>query len=91
MVWTDIMLIPMHAQNPVDAMKWMNFYYQPKIGAEVADWVNYVTPVQHASRSLQKSIRPWATARSCSRRKAMAQADPSVLRVQELRRFQRLE
>ena len=48
MVWTDNMLIPMHAKNPVDAIKWMNFYYQPKIAAEVADWVNYVTPVPGA-------------------------------------------
>lgn len=45
MVWTDNMLIPLHAKNPLDALKWMNFYYEPKVAAEVADWVNYVTPV----------------------------------------------
>jgi spermidine/putrescine transport system substrate-binding protein len=55
MVWTDNMLIPLHAQNPVDALKWMNFYYQPKIAAEVADWVNYVTPVPDAKAILLKS------------------------------------
>ncbi len=48
MVWTDNMLIPLHARHPVDALKWMNFYYQPKIAAEVADWVNYITPVPAA-------------------------------------------
>jgi spermidine/putrescine transport system substrate-binding protein len=52
MVWTDNMLIPLHAKHPVDALKWMNFYYQPKIAAEVADWVNYVTPVPAAKSVL---------------------------------------
>ena len=54
MVWTDNMLIPLHAKHPVDAMMWMNFYYQPKIGAEVADWVNYITPVATARPILAK-------------------------------------
>jgi len=48
MIWTDNMLIPIHAQHPVDALSWINFYYQPKIAAEVADWVDYVTPVPAA-------------------------------------------
>jgi len=54
MVWHDNMLIPLHAQNPVSALKWMNFYYQPKIAAEVADWVNYVAPVPAAKPLLVK-------------------------------------
>jgi len=55
MVWTDVMMVPRHAQNPVDALMWMNFYYQPKIGAMVADWVNYVTPVGNTQAILKKS------------------------------------
>lgn len=55
MVWTDNMLIPLHAANPLDALKWMNFYYQPKVAAEVADWVNYVTPVPAAKSLLLHS------------------------------------
>jgi spermidine/putrescine transport system substrate-binding protein len=54
MIWTDNMLIPVHAHNPVDALKWINFYYQPKIAAEVADWVNYITPVPAARPILAK-------------------------------------
>lgn len=54
MVWTDNMFIPLHAAHPLDALMWMNFYYQPKIGAEVADWVNYVTPVATARPILLK-------------------------------------
>ena len=60
MVWTDNMLIPLHAAHPVDAIEWMNFYYQPKIAAEVADWVNYVTPVPDAKQILLKSDPPVA-------------------------------
>ena len=54
MVWHDNMCIPMHAAHPRDAIEWMNFYYQPKIAAEVADWVDYVTPVPAAKPILVK-------------------------------------
>ena len=54
MLWTDNMMIPLHAKHPVDALDWMNFYYQPKIAAEVADWVNYITPVPDAKPILAK-------------------------------------
>ena len=54
MHWTDNMMIPIKAAHPVDALEWMNFYYQPKIAAEVADWVNYITPVPAAKPILVK-------------------------------------
>ncbi len=54
MVWHDNMMIPLHAKHPVDALTWMNFCYQPKIAAEVADWVNYVTPVPDAKPILMQ-------------------------------------
>ncbi|HET9094261.1 MAG TPA: spermidine/putrescine ABC transporter substrate-binding protein [Solirubrobacteraceae bacterium] len=58
MIWTDNMLIPLHAKHPVDALEWMNFYYQPKIAAEVADWVDYITPVPDAKPILLKQDPP---------------------------------
>ena len=57
------MMIPLHAPNPLDAMEWMNFYYQPKIAGEVADWVNYITPGARRRRSTsptQSRTRPSA-------------------------------
>ena len=54
MHWTDTMMIPMNAANPVSAMTWMNYYYQPRIAAMVADWVEYITPVPDAQAILQK-------------------------------------
>ena len=54
MLWTDNMMIPLHARNPVDAMEWINYYYAPKIAAEVEDWVNYICPVPAAQGILRK-------------------------------------
>ncbi len=56
MHWTDNMAIPLGAAHPVDALKWMNFYYQPKIAAEVADWVNYLCPVPAAKQVIAKQL-----------------------------------
>ena len=33
----------------------MNYYYEPEIAAEVAAWVNYVTPVEGAREAMAKS------------------------------------
>ncbi|MGH2976368.1 MAG: extracellular solute-binding protein, partial [Solirubrobacterales bacterium] len=45
MLWHDNCLIPLHAAHPVDAMEWINFFYQPPVEAMIEDWVNYVCPV----------------------------------------------
>jgi spermidine/putrescine transport system substrate-binding protein len=48
MLWHDNCMIPLHAAHPVDAIEWMNFYYQPRIEAMIEDWVNYICPVPAA-------------------------------------------
>ncbi len=58
MHWTDNMAIPLHAAHPRDAIEYMNFVYQPKIAAELADWINYITPVPAAKAVLLKSDPP---------------------------------
>jgi spermidine/putrescine transport system substrate-binding protein len=45
LIWTDNMCIPIHVQNPVDAMMLMDYYYDPKPAAMLAEYVNYITPV----------------------------------------------
>jgi spermidine/putrescine transport system substrate-binding protein len=55
MHWTDNMMIPRNARNPLSAMAWMNYYYQPRVAAMVADWVEYITPVPDAQAILEKS------------------------------------
>ena len=48
MIWHDNMMIPMQAENPLSALKWMDFYYTPELAGMVEDWVNYVCPVPEA-------------------------------------------
>jgi spermidine/putrescine transport system substrate-binding protein len=55
MHWTDNMMIPVGAANPLSAMTWMNYYYQPHVAALVADWVEYITPVPAAQGILRKT------------------------------------
>lgn len=47
-LWRDNSVIPLHAENPVDALEWIDFYYRPEIQALIDDWVNYVSPVPAA-------------------------------------------
>jgi spermidine/putrescine transport system substrate-binding protein len=54
MIWTDNMLIP-KGGDAKTASTYMNFYYDPKIAAEVEDYVNYICPVKGADKVLLKS------------------------------------
>jgi spermidine/putrescine transport system substrate-binding protein len=47
-LWTDNMCIPLNAKHPVDAITMMNFVYDPKVAAQLADWIWYVSPVPAA-------------------------------------------
>jgi spermidine/putrescine transport system substrate-binding protein len=54
MIWTDNMLIPKHGDTYV-ASVYMNFVYDPKIAAEIDDYINYLCPVAGADKVLEKS------------------------------------
>ncbi len=53
-IWTDNMLIP-NGGDVYTASLLMNWYYRPDIAAAVADYVNYISPVEGAKEVLQKS------------------------------------
>jgi spermidine/putrescine transport system substrate-binding protein len=55
MIFTDCMQIPVGAPHAYTAEKLMDFYYQPEIAAQVADYVNYVPPVKGAREILKKT------------------------------------
>ena len=55
MLWSDNMLIPINAQHKANAEAWMNYYYDPKVAAELAAWVNYICPVVGAQEELAKT------------------------------------
>jgi spermidine/putrescine transport system substrate-binding protein len=45
MFWTDNMVMPYTAENPKDAMTYMDYVYDPKVQAVIEDYNNYVCPV----------------------------------------------
>jgi spermidine/putrescine transport system substrate-binding protein len=47
-IWNDTMIVPIASERKEKAEALMNYYYQPEVAAEVAAWVNYVTPVKGA-------------------------------------------
>jgi spermidine/putrescine transport system substrate-binding protein len=53
MVWTDNMLIPKGATNKYTAELMMNFVYDPKIAANIENYVYYVCPVNGAEAIMQ--------------------------------------
>jgi spermidine/putrescine transport system substrate-binding protein len=54
MLWSDNLMVPKGAGNKAGAEKLMDFYYDPKIAAEVAAYVNYVSPVQGAQDAMEE-------------------------------------
>jgi spermidine/putrescine transport system substrate-binding protein len=44
-IWTDNMLIPKHAANPVGAMMLMDWFYRPPVAAMLTTGIGYVTAV----------------------------------------------
>jgi len=54
MIWTDNLLIPKGATNKYTAELMINFVYDPKIAAQVEDYVYYVCPVKGADVEIKK-------------------------------------
>jgi spermidine/putrescine transport system substrate-binding protein len=54
MLWSDNMQIPVGAPNAYTAQKMMDFVYDPEIQAQIAAYVNYVTPVKGVKEVLAK-------------------------------------
>ncbi len=55
MLWTDNMLIPKGAQNKYTAELMIDWVYDPKIAAEIAAYVQYVSPVKGTKEVLAAS------------------------------------
>jgi spermidine/putrescine transport system substrate-binding protein len=53
-LWSDEMVIPVGAPNPTAAEAWMNYVYDPKVQANIAAEVNYVTPVEGVKQIFEK-------------------------------------
>jgi spermidine/putrescine transport system substrate-binding protein len=53
-LWFDTMTIPAGAPNTAAALEFMNFVYEPEVQADIAAFVNYVTPVDGVKEILAK-------------------------------------
>jgi spermidine/putrescine transport system substrate-binding protein len=54
MLWSTSMEIPVGAPNPEAAQAFVNFVYDPHVQADIAEYVNYVTPVKGVQQILRK-------------------------------------
>jgi len=54
MLWATSMEIPVGAPNPAAAEAFMNYVYEPKVQADIAEYVSYVTPVEGVKQILAK-------------------------------------
>lgn len=82
MIWTDNMLIP-KGGNAYGASVFMNFVYDPKIAAQIEDYVNYICPVAGADKALLKTDPEVAKNTlifpTVAMRKQLRQYDPNAL------------
>ncbi|WP_433862301.1 ABC transporter substrate-binding protein [Streptomyces sp. L7] len=53
-LWSDNFVIPIGSPRKANAEKLIDYYYEPEVAAEVAAWVNYITPVQGAKEAAVK-------------------------------------
>ena len=54
-LWSDNLLVPVGALHQSNAEKWIDYYYRPEVAAQVAAWVNFITPVDGAQEVLAKT------------------------------------
>jgi spermidine/putrescine transport system substrate-binding protein len=54
MLWSTSMEIPVGSPNPQAAEAFMNYVYDPHVQADIAQYVNYVTPVSGVKEILAK-------------------------------------
>jgi spermidine/putrescine transport system substrate-binding protein len=82
LIWTDNMCIPVGAAHPLDAITYMNWVYQPRIAATMAESIEYITPVPSAKQFIDQD----AAAATKPDDKALLQqlaASPNIFPSQE--------
>jgi spermidine/putrescine transport system substrate-binding protein len=52
-LWSDNYVVPIGAKHKANAETLMNYYYEPEVAAEVAAYVNYITPVVGAKDAME--------------------------------------
>ncbi len=52
MLWSDDLMVPAMARHRNNAERLMDWYYDPRVAAEVSAWVQYVCPVAGAQEAM---------------------------------------
>ena len=52
-LWSDNLMVPIGSPHKKNAETLMNYYYEPEVAAQVAAWVNFISPVQGAREAMQ--------------------------------------
>lgn len=55
-MWSDMMAIPKDAKNVEEAHKWINFILDPKVGADLTNYVWYGSPNKAAKQHIDEEI-----------------------------------
>ncbi len=53
-LWSDNLMVPKASPRRAQAEDLFDHYYDPEVAAEVAAWVNYITPVQGAQEAMAR-------------------------------------
>lgn len=55
LLWTDYLCIPKGAENPLDAITWLDFIFKPETAALITSWLGAISPVPAAKDVLAKT------------------------------------
>ncbi len=53
-LWSDNFMIPVGSAQKSNVESLIDYYYQPEVAAQVAAWVNYITPVVGAREAMEQ-------------------------------------
>ncbi|RAX50450.1 spermidine/putrescine ABC transporter substrate-binding protein [Arthrobacter sp. AQ5-05] len=53
-LWSDNLMVPVASPRKANAEKLMDYYYEPEVAAQVAAYVNFISPVQGAKEAMEK-------------------------------------
>jgi len=56
-IWEDTLCVPTGAPHPDNAHKFINFIYEPKVNAQIAEFIQYATPNEAAYKLMPAGYR----------------------------------
>jgi spermidine/putrescine transport system substrate-binding protein len=82
-IWTDNMAIPVGAAHPLDAITYMNYVYQPRVAATMAESIEYITPVPSAQTYITQDA---AAATNAADKASLVElsTDPAIFPSQDI-------